>query len=98
MQEKYILYINKVTQIAIVVNNKNNFSLRTLKYIIDDDTTKYKPVTKEHRYTLYCQFIKDKGFNMDKDCSIYKRLYDLSSEIDPIIYQSVLSLKMGTKC
>ncbi|HNU60751.1 MAG TPA: hypothetical protein PKL04_00975 [Methanofastidiosum sp.] len=100
MRKKYILFFNDLTQIAILVDDKNNFSLKSLEQIINDDTTKYKPVTKEHRYTLYCQFIKDNpdsSLIVDETGSIYKRLYDLSSEVDPIIFQRLLSLKLRTK-
>lgn len=97
----YILFINDLTQLAIVVGKENRFSLRTMEQIIDHDKfTEYKAVTKEQRYSLYCEFIKnnpDQGLSIGRDGSIYKKLYDISSEVDPIIYQSVFSLKVGTK-
>ena len=101
MREKYILFINDLTHIAVLVDNKNNFSLKTMEQIIEDDATKYKPVTKEQRYTLYCQFIKDNpdsGLTIGTNGSIYKKLFDISHEVDPIIYQRLVSLKLRTKC
>lgn len=55
----YILYINDLTQTAVTVNTRNEFNIKSLEQIIDDDKIRYEVPTKEQLCKFYLEFIKN---------------------------------------
>jgi hypothetical protein len=91
-EKLYILSIDDLTQIAIVVDKKNRFMLRTLEQIIDDDRTNYVTPTQREKQLLHLEFIKNAsnhGLLIGKDGLIYKKVKDIN-KVDRIIHDYVL--------
>ncbi len=90
----YILYINDLTQTAVTVNTRNEFNIKTLEQIIDDDKIRYEAPTKEQLCKFYLEFIKN---NRDIDLivgitgSIYRKVKEVSKELNPIIYEYLIN-------
>ena len=90
----YILYINDLTQTAVTVNTRNEFNIKTLEQIIDDDKIRYEAPTKEQLCKFYLEFIKNNsGHDLVVDIvgSIYRKVKELSKELNPIIYEYLIN-------
>lgn len=91
----YILYINDLTQTAVTVNTRNEFNIKTLEQIIDDDKTRYEAPTKEQLCNIYFNFINNyKGHDLvfnNVNGSIYRKVKEVSKELNPIIYEYLIN-------
>lgn len=90
----YILYINDLTQTAVTVNTRNEFNIKTLEQIIDDDKIRYEAPTKEQLCKFYLEFIKNNSGHdlvFDIDGSIYRKVKEVSKELNPIIYEYLIN-------
>jgi hypothetical protein len=90
----YILYINDSTQTAVTVNTRNEFNIKTLEQIIDDDKTRYEAPTKEQLCKFYLEFIKNNSGHdlvFDIDGSIYRKIKKVSKELNFIIYEYLIN-------
>ena len=90
----YILYINDLTQTAVTVNTRNEFNIKTLEQIIDDDKIRYEAPTKEQLCKFYLEFIKNNSSHdlvFDIDGSIYRKVKEVSKELNPIIYEYLIN-------
>lgn len=90
----YILYINDLTQTAVTVNTRNEFNIKSLEQIIDDDKIRYEAPTKEQLCKFYLEFIKNNSSHdlvFDIDGSIYRKVKEVSKELNPIIYEYLIN-------
>lgn len=91
----YILYINDLTQTAVTVNIRNEFNIKTLEQIIDDDKIRYEAPTKEQLCNIYFEFINNyKGHDLvfnNVNGSIYRKVKEVSKELNLIIYEYLIN-------
>lgn len=90
----YILYINDSTKTAVTVNTGNEFNIKPLEQIIDDDKTRYEAPTKEQLCKFYIEFIRNNSGHdlvFDIDGSIYRKVKEVSKELNPIIYEYLIN-------